>query len=288
MYNPFAESNNSLDNDAELVAEALGGAKNSLEKLILRHQSWIYNIAFRMVFHPNDAEDITQEILIKMITKLSTFDSNKASFRTWLYRITANHVINMRVRKNELKTVNTDHLFQHYRTSKRKHDFSSLPPQEFKLLVEESRLTCLNGMILCLERRDRLVFILGDMFGVGGDEGGRIMNITAVNFRKILSRSRQKLSSFMNSECGLINPNNPCRCARHIEAAQKLKLIGKSNKKPSNTVLGQISDVIKEDLLSSDESERTNLLKVFRNQAFYSAPNLTKWLDRVLQSDGLY
>jgi len=50
------------------------------------------------VANPTDAEDITQEIPLKIITKLSTYDHRKASFPTWLYRITANQVINMRKR----------------------------------------------------------------------------------------------------------------------------------------------------------------------------------------------
>lgn len=47
-----------------------------------------------LVFHPQDAEEVTQEVLIKAITRLSTFQG-KSKFRTWLYRNTANHVLNM-------------------------------------------------------------------------------------------------------------------------------------------------------------------------------------------------
>ena len=92
--------------DAELVSHCLKGNRQALEELIRRHQGWIYNIAFRMVLVPEDAEDITQEILIKMMTKLSTYDPAKSAFRTWLYTITANQVINMKRRgyeKHEFK-----------------------------------------------------------------------------------------------------------------------------------------------------------------------------------------
>lgn len=53
---------------------------DSLERLNLRHQAWIYNIAVRMVFGPQDAEEVKQEALIKAVTRLS-------KLRTWLYRI---------------------------------------------------------------------------------------------------------------------------------------------------------------------------------------------------------
>ena len=68
--------------------------------LVLRHQAWIYNIAIRMVFQPQDAEEVTQEVLVKVITKLSTF-KGESKFRTWLYRIAANHVLNMKRRSAE-------------------------------------------------------------------------------------------------------------------------------------------------------------------------------------------
>jgi DNA-directed RNA polymerase specialized sigma24 family protein len=99
MHNPFAEAvDESLD--AELIEQAKSGNRSALERLVLRHQAWIYNIAVRMVFHSQDAEEVTQEVLIKVITRLSTFQGN-SQFRTWLYRIAANHVLNMKRRGGE-------------------------------------------------------------------------------------------------------------------------------------------------------------------------------------------
>src|SRR5205807_1822418 len=95
MFNPFAEISEGDPPDAELVEQAQHGSRPALEKLVLRHQAWIYNIAVRMVFQPQDAEEVTQEVLIKVITKLSTF-KGESKFRTWLYRIAANHVLNMK------------------------------------------------------------------------------------------------------------------------------------------------------------------------------------------------
>ena len=100
MISIFGTQELSGSKDSELVTSAQQGNRTALEELIRRHQLWIYNIALRMVGYPPDAEDITQEILIKMMTKLSTFQG-KSSFRTWLYRIVANHVINMKKRGME-------------------------------------------------------------------------------------------------------------------------------------------------------------------------------------------
>ena len=93
MHNPFAEVVDE-STDADLIEQAKHGSRDALEKLVLRHQSWIYNIAVRMVFDAQDAEEVTQEVLIKAITRLSTFQG-ESQFRTWLYRITINTTQNL-------------------------------------------------------------------------------------------------------------------------------------------------------------------------------------------------
>src|SRR5436309_2234982 len=102
MFNPFSEVAESGVADAELVEQARNGDRTALEQLVLRHQAWVYNIAVRMVFHPQDAEEVTQAVLVKTVTRLSTFRGD-SQFRTWLYRITANHVLNMQRRGGELQ-----------------------------------------------------------------------------------------------------------------------------------------------------------------------------------------
>src|SRR5258707_4968233 len=91
--------------DRNLVLRARSGDRQALEELVQRHQAWIYNIAVRMLYQPQDAEDATQEILIKVLTRLSSFES-RSSFRTWLYRIVVNHVLNMRRGRVEDSVIN--------------------------------------------------------------------------------------------------------------------------------------------------------------------------------------
>ena len=61
MFNPFSETDDGNTTDTHLVEQAKNGDRVALEKLVLRHQAWIYNIAVRMVFQPQDAEEVTQE-----------------------------------------------------------------------------------------------------------------------------------------------------------------------------------------------------------------------------------
>ena len=102
--NPFTDVAAGEERDQDLVRLAKAGGRAALEELVERHQAWIYNLALRMVHRPEDAKDATQEVLIKLFTRLSTFDG-RSSLRTWLYRIVINHLLNMKRRRAEAREI---------------------------------------------------------------------------------------------------------------------------------------------------------------------------------------
>src|SRR5207244_1864701 len=160
-----------------------------------------------MVFDPHDAEEVTQEVLVKVITRLGQFRGDSA-FRTWLYRIAANHVLNMRRREVESRAP----TFAAYAAALDGTPDLDLPdpktmPVALPLLVEEAKTGCTMGMLLCLDRRQRLVFTLGEILGAGDKVGGEVLEMTADNFRQLLARARRDLHNFMNDQCGLVNRN---------------------------------------------------------------------------------
>jgi RNA polymerase sigma factor (sigma-70 family) len=170
--------------DVALVRRTASGDRDALEALVARHQPWIYNIAVRMVYDPRDAEDVTQEVLIKVLTKLSTFEG-RSRFRTWLYRIVVNHVLNMKRARAE----EPEWTFEKYGRGLDGAPDSELPdphtvPVDVQLLVDESRITCSSGMLLCLSRDQRLAYVLGEIFGVPDAIGAELLETTRDNFRR--------------------------------------------------------------------------------------------------------
>ena len=202
--------------DTELIFEARNGSKKHLDLLIRKHQDYIYNVAIRLVLEPEDAQDITQEVLIKMVTNLSKFEG-KSAFRTWLYRIVVNHFLSRKQAKHEKNEID---FIQFGENLSKAPDIDLNPEEEFVMqeTIEESRIGCMTAMLLCLDRHQRLIFVLGEIFNVDHNIGAEIFEISKENYRKKLSRARKDLYAFMNNKCGLINTSNPCRCKKKTKA----------------------------------------------------------------------
>lgn len=75
--------------DTQLVDLSLDGNERAFECLVERHYLSVYGLSYRWCRIKEDAEEITQEVFIKLTRKLSSFN-RKSSFRTWLYRIVIN------------------------------------------------------------------------------------------------------------------------------------------------------------------------------------------------------
>ena len=90
--NPLAEKAATDPEDRVLVLRAKSGNRDALEELVRRHQAWIYNIAVRMLYHPQDAEDATQEAFVAIWRSARTFDSGRGSGAPWLYAVARNAI----------------------------------------------------------------------------------------------------------------------------------------------------------------------------------------------------
>jgi RNA polymerase sigma factor (sigma-70 family) len=199
--------------DRQLIDAAVEGSTKDLDTLLRRHQDYVYNIALRMVLSPVDAEDLTQEVLLKVITKLATF-RGRSSFRTWLYRIVFNHFVNMRKRPLERAMVGGFDEYGRQLDAIPNEDLNAEEQIIRREQIQDAKLGCMTGMLMCLDRQQRLTYVLGEIFGVAHQLGATLTETSPANFRKRLERARKDLRNFRDAKCGLIREENPCRCHR--------------------------------------------------------------------------
>src|SRR5829696_2775981 len=77
------------DDEAGLVRRAKAGEQEAFGALVLAHQQFVYNLAWRALDDPHEAEDVAQEAFVRAWLALPNFRA-QAQFRTWLYRIVTN------------------------------------------------------------------------------------------------------------------------------------------------------------------------------------------------------
>src|SRR5881296_4734874 len=282
--NPFAENPATDPEDRVLVLRAKSGDREALEELVGRHQAWIYNIALRMLYHPQDAEDATQEILVKAVTALSSFEG-RSSFRTWLYRIAVNHLLN--TKRGRLEPARMS--FNCYAHALDRTPDLDLPdqrsvPVDLRLLVDEARLSCTSGMLLCLDREQRLIYILGEILEVTDAVGAELLEISRENFRQRLARARRDLHSFMNDKCGLVDPANPCRCEKKTRGFIQAGYVD-----PNKLLFARARITHVRAVLPQTDRALTALdaqcARVYREHPFYEAPDIVPALRRLIESE---
>ncbi len=200
-----------------LVDKATAGDKKSLETLVAGVQDMVFNLSLRMLGTFADAEDATQDILLKMITHLSSFRGDSA-FTTWVFRIAVNHLKNYK----KHMFANFPLSFEYYGNDIENGKIQEVPDLtqnvEKDILAEELKLSCTNVMLQCLDTESRCIFILGTMFQVDSRIAGDILEMTPETYRKRLSRIRKKMADFLGAYCGEYG-SGKCRCKERVNYA---------------------------------------------------------------------
>ena len=204
--------------DLELAARrAVEGDRDAVTTLVKALQGDLYGLSLRMLANREEAEDATQEILVRIVTRLSRFDG-RSSVRTWAYRVAVNHILDMK--KSAAERLNAS--FE--RLAERLSDVPSqeaLPEAEQSLLIEEVKVGCTLGMLQCLDRPQRLAYVLGEILEMPGPEAAEVLEIPPDLFRKRLQLARTAIVDFTRSYCGLVSDQAPCRCNRQVPGALK-------------------------------------------------------------------
>jgi RNA polymerase sigma-70 factor (ECF subfamily) len=172
----------------KLLAAAKRGDERAVRQLIDTHSPRLYNLALRILRHPQDAEDAVQETFITALDKLDQFDG-RAEFSTWIYRIAVNASL-MALRKKRSRHRKEESLevpqFEDIR-SRELVDWDADPGHE--LLDAEMRET-MEAAIEKLPAKYRVVFVLRDLEGLSIEETRQTLGLSAANVKVRLMRAR--------------------------------------------------------------------------------------------------
>ena len=200
-----------------LVGQATAGDKKALETLVAGVQDMVFNLSLRMLGTFADAEDAAQDILLKMITHLSSFRGDSA-FTTWVFRIAVNHLKNYKKHMFARFPLS----FEYYGDDIENGKLQAVPDLtqnvEKELLAEELKMSCTNVMLQCLDPESRCIFILGTMFQLDSRIAGEILEMTPEAYRQRLSRVRRKMADFLGQYCGEYGGGR-CKCKDRVNYA---------------------------------------------------------------------
>jgi len=263
-----------------LVRSATGGDAEAVHALVLAIQDDVYGLALRMLWRPQDAEDATQEILVKVVTHLSSYRGESA-FSTWVFRIAKNHLLDCKKGIAEQLEVSFEAFAEHLASNVGAGGEPTIADGQRAaasgdavqpLVAEEMKLSCTQGMLLCLDREHRIAYLLGEVLGVSGEAAASILELAEPAYRKRLSRARTRMRSFMAESCGLVAESAPCRCERRVPSAihegivrpDRLRFAGhavRGGGRPS--LFARMRD---------DVEEMHRVVDVFRSAPDYAAP----------------
>lgn len=177
----------------------------------------VFNLSLRMLGTFADAEDATQDILLKMITHLSSFRGD-SSFTTWVFSIAVNHLKNYKKHMFARRPLSFEYYGDDIENGKIQDVPDLTQDVEKDILAEELKMSCTNVMLQCLDMESRCIFILGTMFKLDSRIAGEVLEMTPEAYRQRLSRIRKKMADFLGQYCGEYGSGR-CKCKERVNYA---------------------------------------------------------------------
>jgi DNA-directed RNA polymerase specialized sigma24 family protein len=146
-----------------LARRAADGDRSALSALVRELQHPMYRLALRFLGDPDDAQGACQEILVRIVTRLGTFEG-RSKFTTWAYTVATRSLLRTRKRVVESSVQGAERFAALLDAGMGDID-TTMAEAEYRLLCEEIRISCTYGMLLCLPRPQRAAYLLADVLG---------------------------------------------------------------------------------------------------------------------------
>ena len=216
--------------DANQVVATREGDRAALNAIVRSAERPVFNLAMRMLANRADAEDATQEILVKIITHLGSV-RDVGSAGAWAFKIACRHLVHERKRGAiEAMQLSFDVFAADLETGLSPLSGHGLNDVEAAIAVEEVKVGCTLAMLVCLSRELRIAYILGEIFEVTATEAADILDIDSAAYRQRLRRARTAVTAFVTESCGLVADAASCRCRMRVGQAQSIGRIVKGQR----------------------------------------------------------
>jgi RNA polymerase sigma factor (sigma-70 family) len=267
--------------EQSIIEQAQQGSREAVERLVRQHQRFVYNVALKFAGEPDDAADLSQEAFLKVLTRMPQF-AFKSSFRTWLYRIVRNHFLNSRRGKAEIQLHSFEDLGEMVEAV---YDDGQMPEAEAMMRNEEIRLVrnrYMSSVLLCLDGTQRMVLILGFVFRIPSADAAPLLGLSPENFRKQLQRAKEDVFKFMDNKCGLMDPNNPCRCFKKAKGFSKDGRLNSKRMTFDSRLVQAVESVVGEKNDRLDDLMEGKYRALFVTQALSDATARTALINGIL------
>ena len=269
-----------IDNEKETIEKAVAGDRQALEALLGGVRDMVFNLSLRMLGMIPDAEDATQEILIKVMTHLASFRQESA-LSTWVFRIAANHLRDYRKGMFAARPLSFEDYGEDIASGREKDVPDMSGGVDRSLLEQELKLSCTNVMLQCLDPESRCIYILGTMFRLNSRIAADILEMTPEAYRQKLSRVRKKMAAFLGEYCGL-SGTGTCSCQRRVNYAIASRRIDPVNLGFQSLTACGYGDVAGFTDAMEELDEQSRIFSEF--PAYRSTENLAEWMRNLMAS----
>jgi RNA polymerase sigma-70 factor, ECF subfamily len=176
--------------EGELVAGARAGSPAAFAALVEAYQRPIYNLCYRMLGDPGEAEDAAQEAFLRAYSQLHRYDPGR-SFKTWLFAIASHHCIDrLRRRRVTWLGIDDEPLLTHPALLEPR-------PGPEQMAVRREEEAAIQGALAKLAPRDRSAIVMRYWYDMSYDEIARVTGSTASAVKSRLHRARVCLAAVL-------------------------------------------------------------------------------------------